>query len=165
MAQPGQRGTPLWAFNKVRSDFLPSLLRDLKEAEENGWDEHACDLVKEILRQLAADSAMNDPSVPVTQTWELLDEFREKYIEWNDECQDEECRKERRLSLRAIREKIARKARNYTKDLDQHVDKLTIVGFFSRVGEVSSQHPQLFANTIKSVERFNMRNVESRTGA
>jgi hypothetical protein len=158
--QLGQRGTPLWAFNHIRKDFLPSLLKDLKGAEESGLDEELCELLKELLRILVANSATNDPVQAITQTWELLDEFREKYGEWNDDSPDPETRRERRQELKKIREKIARKARTFPQELDEHVNKDHIVQLYQRIGDISSQYPDVFSNIAFSVNRFTTRNVE-----
>lgn len=151
----GHRGSALWASNQIRSDFLPALLKDLKQVESDGWADEICQLVQEILQQLTSTETKIETAAPsITETWELFDEFREKYVFWNDKCETEECRQAKRQELKHLRDRIAEKFRRNTQDFSAPVIKNEVESIFEMAANMSVKHPEFFKNTSKSVGRF-----------
>jgi hypothetical protein len=157
--QIGQRGTPSWAYNRLREDALVQLLNDLVVAEKKGLNRKQCDLVKEAMAQMVnAATAIPDGSFFTRPIWQDIKKFEDTYWSWNDHKVEDyyavEHRRKELERLRKIRHKIAKRARKNLAVLDQELDIQLVKNVYEALGNLVTAAPDIFKNIARAIERF-----------
>jgi hypothetical protein len=158
----GERGTPLWAFKRVKEDLIPSLFKDLKNAENDGLEEEQCELIKNILRILVRESVIASPGSnsdsSITEIWEIFEELRETYSGWNDEAETREEREAQLREMKQLRKRVKEIARNAYVEINATINKSSMVSVYQASEQATTTYPQTFVYLSEAVERFQKAN-------
>ncbi|MCG9766198.1 5'-methylthioadenosine/S-adenosylhomocysteine nucleosidase [Vibrio alginolyticus] len=163
----GERGSPLWTLNCLRSDVLSKLIKDLRKFEKSGFDEICCQAVKVDLQSLKESA--NKLDVDTFSGKSLYDEltrFYATYSEWNDISGTDDnaitARKKKTDKLKYIREKISERIRSNVFPLTRNLDVGLAGDMMQAQVELTDKFPDVFANTLEALVRYQRKNTNSR---
>jgi nucleoside phosphorylase len=155
----GERGTPLWAINSLRSDVLSQLIKDLEKYQDKGFDETCCQAVKRDLDSLKESSRKMAPEMFGGKSlYDELVRFYATYSEWNDINGNSDSSIEKRIKkvgkLKYIREKISERVRNNTAPISRTLSPELAEEMLAAQVELTDQFPEVFSNTREAVNRY-----------
>lgn len=151
------RGSHLWSYNHFRTRILTSLLNDLIDLENSGFeDDKICDKI-----QLALDYFIN-ASTHVPQggflsggpLYKEIENFKNTYVRWNNIKGGKDIhRVERRKRIRELRDKrqkISNKVRKLQYELDNNLDQKILHDTYRAIGNIIGMVPDIFKNLSDS---------------
>jgi len=155
----GRRGSPSWAFNRLREDALAQLLNDLYSVEDQGLTPEQCKLVADAIAKVVNyATAIPDGSFLSRPIWVILQKFENAYRNWNEPKgvtpQAIQHRRNHYFRLRKIRHKIARRTRKNLAVIDKELDIKLVEDTYKALGNLVSAGPDIFKNLAKAVSRF-----------
>lgn len=157
------RGTALWGFNFLRMRVLTSLLNDLIDFENAGFDEEEyCKAIRRMLDHLA-NAATEVPSggFLTGSLYEEIDSFAKTYANWNGvNGKSPEAAEQRRKEINKLkkqRQKISDKARRLQFELSNDLDQKLVAETYSALGDLITLVPDAFRNLSRSYRDFQLR--------
>ncbi|MEJ2046321.1 MAG: hypothetical protein P8X74_21510 [Reinekea sp.] len=155
----GERGSPLWTLNCLRSDVLSKLLKDLEKFEKYGFNETCCQAVKSDLQSLKESSNKLDADTFSGKSlYDELTRFYATYSEWNDISGPDvyaiSARKKKIEKLKSIREKISERIRSNGFPLTRNLDANLAGDMIQAQIELTDKFPDVFSNTLEALSRY-----------
>jgi nucleoside phosphorylase len=154
-----QKGSPLWALNRLRSDALSQLIKDLKLQEKSGIHDNVCLSVKEDLYHVIEALGGIPRHLSHGKTLEqVVSKFLEVYSAWNDIRGDSiESVEKRRASIAKLsksRDRISRVVRGSSFLLGVGLSKESVNAAHQQQSDLVEKYPEIFPNLSRSVSRF-----------
>jgi hypothetical protein len=153
------KGSPLWAFNRLRTDAFVMLMDDLVIAQKKGLNEPQCNQVKIALAQSTnCATALPDGSAIRRAIWKEMERFEDIYSKWNEPKGDEKAKQEHRKKhlrkLRSARHKLSRRVRKNGHILSNDLDLGVIDAAYDAIRDLVKLAPDIFQNLSKAIKRL-----------
>ena len=144
-------GSPLWAFNYIRTHILTSLLNDLVTLEKTGLEDKYCDMLSAGLDYfINASTEIPSGGFLTGSIGKEIGKFAELYKKWNEiHGTDEKDAYERRLllnQLRKQRQRITDVARKIQVEIEKNMDVSLLFDTYEAIGGVIKLVPNLFTS-------------------
>ncbi len=153
------RNTPIWAFDRLRSDAIPKLLDDMAAAEASGFPEATCQEIHSNLGALTnLATEIPDKSIFRKSLWEHFEQLQKEYKLWNDisgnDADSVSRRKEQLKKVRRLRNKIATITRENRHILSRELDLKAIDSVYKGFNKLASGSPSLLRNLFAAISRY-----------
>lgn len=153
------KGSPLWAFNKVRSCVLTMLLKDLKTVQEEGYNKEICLAIKQDLEGLYSEILklpnLYEGSIELCKTFQ---KFIDTFILWSSIEGNSEYAKRHRIKhrdeLKRIRTNISKIVRLTQKSLSYNIEELNFAMLIGYQKELTGKYSDVFPNLKKTVRKI-----------
>lgn len=158
-------GTGLWALNRLSSDALPHLLKDLLWLEPSGLKPEDCTKVQTALKQIWIQAAeIPDRGLLPISIQHDIERFLNNYVKWNDpQGNHPHSVKERQVALKRLinrRHKMATRLRKRHHILSNNLDLRVVDGMYEALAELPKALPDIFKNLTKAIASYNSRKSE-----
>jgi hypothetical protein len=153
----GKKGTPLWAFNRYRTDALTSLLDDLVVIEDRGLSFQECAHVRQALEK-SANCAAQIPDGWFRNVLSSFERLVTDYDAWNNtQGTDQgtiEQRRNRIKRLRRTRQKLATRVRKQTYKLANNLDLEIVKAQYKALEDLTKALPATFRELSKTINKI-----------
>jgi hypothetical protein len=144
-------GSPLWAYNYIRTRILTSLLNDLVALEKTGLEDQYCDMLSTGLEYfINASTEIPSGGFLTGSIGKEIEKFAELYKQWNDiHGTDEKDAYERHLllnQLRDQRQRITDVARKVQVEIEKNMDVSLLFDTYEAIGGLIKLVPNLFTS-------------------
>lgn len=154
-----KRGSPLWVLNRLRSDVISKLVKDLESYESSGFNDECCAAVKQDLQQLQDTSKqLGDDPLSGNSIFDYLVRFYAAYSEWNCvDGDDDEAVNDRRskvVELKRIRKKIAQRVASHTFPLTRTLEYNVVTEMMEAQENLTTAYPDTFPSVLEALNRY-----------
>jgi hypothetical protein len=145
------KGSPLWAYNYMRTRMLTSLLNDLVALEPTGLEDRYCDMVSTGLEYfINASTEIPSGGFLTGNISDEIEKFTGLYKKWNDiRGTDEKDAYERHLilgQLRNQRQRITDVSRKVQLEIEKNMDVALVFDTYEALGGLIKLVPNLFTS-------------------
>jgi hypothetical protein len=142
-------GSPLWAYNYIRTRILTSLLNDLVALEKTGLEDRYCDMLSTGLEYfINASTEVPSGGFLTGSIAKEIEKFTELYKKWNDiHGAEEKDAYERHLilnQLRTQRQRITDVARKVQVEIEKNMDVALLFSTYEAIGGLIKLVPDTF---------------------
>lgn len=155
------RGSHLWSYNHFRTSILTSLLNDLIDLENNGFEnENICKQVQRSLEYFinASTHVPQGGFLSGGPLYKEIENFKEAYVAWNNVHGGDDVHKSQRRKymrkLRDRRQSISNKVRRLQYELENNLDQKILHDSYRAIGEMITMVPNVFINLSVSYKDY-----------
>jgi hypothetical protein len=150
------KGTVVWGMNHFKQFGLTSLLDDLVEVEDKGFDNKVCDQVRKALDKISNSfTDIPDNLLFRRAIYSRMEDFTKSYLDWNNiDGSEEKSKKIRVNSMRVIRKKrhlLANQIRKNVHIINENLDLKTIDSIYTALGDLAKAVPNIFIKLADAV--------------
>jgi len=152
-------GSPLWAYNFMRTRVLTSLLNDLVRLEPTGLEDRYCSMISTGLEYfINASTEIPSGGFLTGNLCDEIEKFTELYKNWNDirgtEPKDAYDRHMALGELRNQRQRITDKARRLQLEIEQNMDVELVFDTYKAIGGLIKLVPDLFTSLAGALGEY-----------
>jgi hypothetical protein len=152
-------GSPLWAYNFLRTRVLTSLLNDLVTLEQTGLEDRYCDMISTGLEYfINASTEIPSGGFLTGNLSDEIEKFAGMYKNWNDirgtEPKDAYDRHLILGELRNQRQRITDKARRLQLEIEQNMDVALVFDTYKAIGGLIKLVPDTFTSLAGAVGEY-----------
>lgn len=158
-----KRGTPGWAIEKFKEQFLPALLSDLEKKEESGLMDQVCNRVQKALHDALQETSRYPKLFADDESIETeLRSFNDLYFKWNNHPKDHldlgrKHRRDRLKELRERRERIRDTTKKHLHVLAEKTDEKCAMAVCQSLAKLGDELPDSFPTLANAAKLFDRR--------